>query len=169
MTLYIKKEFNLVDFEAWSGGADRLKEIIELDIVEDVQYYMEEMFGDEQAVTATEINDILWFEMDGFIEDYLTERAEEILDAMLSEALEYGTLYEIENSNNETQLVASMDEQSDEWLDDCDWYGYYDLDEDTVYIEDDKLYVVNNEDTTVSSYMVDLSTGRVLLDDMVEL
>ena len=167
MTLYIKKEFNLGDFEAWGGGADRLKEIIELDIVEEVQYYMEEMFDGSEVVTETDINDILWFEMDGFIEEYLTARAEEILDTMLSEALEHGTLYEIVNSDKEMQLVASMDEQSDESLD--DWYGFYDLDEDTVYIEDEKLYVVNNENTSVSSYMVDLSTGRVLLDDIVEL
>ena len=167
MTLYISKEFNLYDFKAWSGGADRLKEIIELDIVEDAQYHMEEMFDGSEVVTETDINDMLWFEMDGFIEEYLTERAEEILDTMLSEALEHGTLYEIVNSDKEMQLVASMDEQSDESFD--DWYGFYDLDEDTVYIEDEKLYVVNNENTSVSSYVVDLSTGRVLLDDVVEL
>ena len=168
MTLYISKEFNLYDFKAWSGGADRLKEIIELDIVEDAQYYMEEMFDGSEVVTETNINDMLWFEMDGFIEGYLIERAEEILDNMLSEALEHGTLYEIVTSSNEMQLVASMDAQPDEQLLN-DWYGYYDLDEDTVYIEDEKLYVVNNENTSVSSYMVDLSTGRVLLDDVVEL
>lgn len=167
MTLYISKEFNLYDFKAWSGGADRLKEIIELDIVEDAQYHMEEMFDGSEVVTETDINDMLWFEMDGFIEGYLIERAEEILDTMLSEALEHGTLYEIVNSDKEMQLVASMDEQSDESFD--DWYGFYDLDEDTVYIEDEKLYVVNNENTSVSSYVVDLSTGRVLLDDVVEL
>lgn len=167
MTLYIKKEFNLGEFEAWSGGADRLKKIIELDIVEEAQCYMEEMFDGLEVVTETDINDILWFEMDDFIEGYLIERSEEILDTMLSEALEHGTLYEIVNSDKEMQLVASMDEQSDESLD--DWYGFYDLDEDTVYIEDEKLYVVNNENTSVSSYVVDLSTGRVLLDDVVEL
>ena len=167
MTLYISKEFNLYDFKAWSGGADRLKEIIELDIVEEAQYHIEEMFDGSEVVTETDINDMLWFEMDGFIEEYLTERAEEILDTMLSEALEHGTLYEIVNSDKEMQLVASMDEQSDESFD--DWYGFYDLDEDTVYIEDEKLYVVNNENTSVSSYVVDLSTGRVLLDDVVEL
>lgn len=167
MTLYISKEFNLYDFKAWSGGADRLKEIIELDIVEDAQYHMEEMFDGSEVVTETDINDMLWFEMDGFIEGYLIERAEEILDTMLSEALEHGTLYEIVNSDKEMKLVASMDEQSDESFD--DWYGFYDLDEDTVYIEDEKLYVVNNENTSVSSYVVDLSTGRVLLDDVVKL
>ena len=166
MTLYISKEFNLGNFEAWSGGADRLKEIIELDIVEEAQYYMEEMFDGSEVVTETDINDMLWFGMDDFIQ-YFKEDEEEILDTMLTEALEHGTLYEIVNSDNEMQLVASMDEQSDEPLD--DWYGYYDLDEDTVYIEDEKLYVVNNENTSVSSYVVDLSTGRVLLDDIVEL
>ena len=165
MTLYISKEFNLYDFKAWSGGDDRLKEIIELDIVEEAQYYMEEMFDGSEVVTETDINDVLWFEMDTFIEEYLTERAEEILDTMLSEALESGTLYEIVTSDTEMQLLSNIENQADEY----EWYGYYNLDEDTVYIEDDKLYVVNNEDTTVSSYMVDLSTGRVLLDDMVEL
>ena len=165
MTLYISKEFNLYDFKAWSGGADKLKEIIELDIVEDAQYYMEEMFDGSEVVTETDINDVLWFEMDDFIEGYLTERAEEILDTMLSEALESGTLYELVTSDTEMQLLSNIENQVDEY----EWYGYYNLDEDTVYIEDDKLYVVNNEDTTVSSYMVDLSTGRVLLDDMVEL
>ena len=165
MTLYISKEFNLYDFKAWSGGADRLKEIIELDIVEEAQYYMEEMFDGSEVVTETDINDVLWFEMDDFIEGYLAERAEEILDTMLSEALESGTLYELVTSDTEMQLLSNIENQVDEY----EWYGYYNLDEDTVYIEDDKLYVVNNEDTTVSSYMVDLSTGRVLLDDMVEL
>lgn len=166
MTLYISKEFNLGNFEAWSGGADRLKEIIELDIVEEAQYYMEEMFDGSEVVTETDINDMLWFGMDDFIQ-YFKEDEEEILDTMLTEALEHGTLYEIVNSDKEMQLVASMDEQSDESLD--DWYGFYDLDEDTVYIEDEKLYVVNNENTSVSSYVVGLSTGRVLLDDVVEL
>lgn len=166
MTLYISKEFNLGEFEAWSGGADRLKEIKELDIVEDAQFHMEEMFDGSEVVTETDINDMLWFGMDDFIQCF-KEDEEEILDTMLAEALEHGTLYEIVNSDNEMQLVASMDEQSDEPLD--DWYGYYDLDEDTVYIEDEKLYVVNNENTSVSSYVVDLSKGRVLLDDVVEL
>ena len=166
MTLYISKEFNLYDFKAWSGGADRLKEIIELDIVDEAQIYMEDMLDGSEVVTETDINDMLWFGMDDFIQ-YFKEDEEEILDTMLTEALEHGTLYEIVNSDNEMQLVASMDEQSDESLD--DWYGFYDLDEDTVYIEDEKLYVVNNENTSVSSYVVDLSTGRVLLDDVVEL
>ena len=166
MTLYISKEFNLADFKAWSGGADRLKEIIKLDIVDEAQIYMEDMLDGSEVVTETDINDMLWFGMDDFIQ-YFKEDEEEILDTMLAEALEHGTLYEIVNSDNEMQLVASMDAQSDEPLD--DWYGFYDLDEDTVYIEDEKLYVVNNENTSVSSYVVDLSTGRVLLDDVVEL
>ena len=160
VTYYIEKEFNLGDFEAWSGGADRLKEIIELDIVEVVQEYMEEMFEDGRLLTETDINDFLWFEINIFIEDYLTERAEEILDGMLSEALKYGTLYEIINDDNERELLIDIDASVD------DWYGYYDLDEDTAYIENNALHLVDNEDTTVSSYMVDLSTGRVIFDDI---
>lgn len=168
MSLQISQEFYLEEFEPWGGAVSRYEEIEELDIMEQAQEYIEEMFSGSEVVTITSINDMLWFGMDDFIESYLTERAEEILDAMLAEALEHGTLYEITTSNNEMKLVASMDAQPDEQLLN-DWYGYYDLDEDTVYIEDEKLYVVNNEVTSVSSYMVDLDTGRVLLDDVLEL
>lgn len=68
MSLYISEEFNLETFKAWSGGADRLDEIVDLGIVEEAQEYMEEAFNGVQLVTPTEINDLLWFGMDGFIE-----------------------------------------------------------------------------------------------------
>lgn len=58
-------EDSICDFPAWSGGADTLRTIIENgdgDILEEI---FEDGFCYEGEVpTATEINDILWFERD---------------------------------------------------------------------------------------------------------
>ena len=75
--LYIKEEFNLYSFEAWSGGADRLEAIKELEIIDEAEEYIEELLGGLETVTSTEINDVLWFEMDDFIESYKEEEEEE--------------------------------------------------------------------------------------------
>ena len=75
--LYIKEEFNLETFKAWGGAVSRLEEIKELDIVELVQTYIEEIFSGKEDVTATDVNDMLWFEMDDFIEYYKEEEDEE--------------------------------------------------------------------------------------------
>ena len=71
MEFVIKQEVSLMDFEAWSGGKNRLDRIIELDIVEEASDYIAECMGTE--LTETELNDFLWFEMDDFIEDYEEE------------------------------------------------------------------------------------------------
>lgn len=75
MDFTIKEETSLEFFEAWSGGKDRLDRIIELDIVEEASEYIEMYMGTE--MTATELNDFLWFEMDDFIEDYEEEEEDE--------------------------------------------------------------------------------------------
>lgn len=75
MEFTIKKEMSLDNFEAWSGGRDRLNKIIELDIVEEASEYIWEVLGTE--MTETELNDFLWFEMDDFIEDHEEEEEEE--------------------------------------------------------------------------------------------
>ena len=68
--LYIKEEFNLDTFEAWGGAVSRLEEIKELEIGYIVQIYIEELLGGKEDVTATDVNDLLWFDMDDFIEYY---------------------------------------------------------------------------------------------------
>ena len=79
MVLYVKKEFNLDEFEAWEGGFDRLVEIIELGIIDEAEAFIEINFGNEHGLTETEINDILWYEMDRFIEANRLEQEEEDL------------------------------------------------------------------------------------------
>ena len=75
--LYIKEEFNLDTFEAWGGAVSRLEEIKELDITYIVQIYIEEIFSGKEDVTATDINDLLWFDMDDFIEYYKEDKEED--------------------------------------------------------------------------------------------
>lgn len=68
--LYIKEELNLDTFEAWGGAVSRLEEIKELEITYIIQTYIEELLDGKEDVTATDINDLLWFEMDDLIEGY---------------------------------------------------------------------------------------------------
>lgn len=74
---YVEKEFDLGTFEAWGGAVGRLDDIIELGVIEQAQNYMEDiLYYNGGVVTATDINDLLWFGMDDFIE-YFAEMIEE--------------------------------------------------------------------------------------------
>lgn len=60
--LKIVEEISLEDFDAWSGGKDTLDRLIELDRVDEIECYIEELYPD--GCTDTELNDFLWFEDD---------------------------------------------------------------------------------------------------------
>ena len=60
---------DLADFPAWSGAKDSLNEIIELGIEDEAEDYIKEMFYGETP-TDTQINDLLWFDMDDWIEEH---------------------------------------------------------------------------------------------------
>ena len=75
-------EFDLSEFEAWSGGAETLEKIRKFDLTHPgamnaAQQYIEECLGDE--ATETQINDMLWFEDDFILEaiGYCTEDEED--------------------------------------------------------------------------------------------
>ena len=70
-------ETSLEDFKAWSGGSDRLNRIIELDKVDEAESIIMDMLECYGEVTDTTINDILWFEMDEYIEGWEREQEEE--------------------------------------------------------------------------------------------
>lgn len=76
MSLQVSQEFYLEEFKPWSGAVSRYEEIEDLDIMEEAQEYIEEVFSGREVVTLTDINDLLWFEMDDFIE-YFKEDEEE--------------------------------------------------------------------------------------------
>lgn len=77
MALYIKEELDLNTFEAWGGAVSRLEEIKELGIIKEAQEYIEDMFDGAEVVTTTEINDMLWFGMDDFIEYFKEDEDED--------------------------------------------------------------------------------------------
>ena len=66
--MYIRKELDLKNFRAWSGGADTLELIKEQGLIEDVEIYLEEVFPVEMP-TEGELNDILWY--DEYINDMI--------------------------------------------------------------------------------------------------
>ena len=55
----IKMEISLYDFKAWSGAKDTLNNIIEAGKIEILEDLLNECF---EELTATQLNDILWFE-----------------------------------------------------------------------------------------------------------
>ena len=55
----IKMNMSLYDFNAWQGGKDTLNNIIEAGKVEELEFLLEEIFGE---LTATQLNDLLWFD-----------------------------------------------------------------------------------------------------------
>ena len=77
MSLYICEEFNLEGFNPWSGAVSRYEEIEDLGIMKEAQEYIEEMFYGVEVVTLTDINDMLWFGMDDFIQSYKEEEEED--------------------------------------------------------------------------------------------
>lgn len=76
MSIKIIKEIELEDFQAWSGGLNRLDRIKELEILDEAQQEIEDFLAGTGAVTETTINDILWFDMDDFINQYEDDEEE---------------------------------------------------------------------------------------------
>lgn len=67
----IKKEISLLEHNAWSGAINKLKQIEDLDIVDEATEYILNYLGEE--FSETDLNDFIWFEMDEFIEQYETD------------------------------------------------------------------------------------------------
>ena len=67
-------EMDLENFEAWAGGKETLKVLIENGDCESVEDLINEVYEDaEEMPTETTINDFLWFERD-FIAEHLGYR-----------------------------------------------------------------------------------------------
>jgi hypothetical protein len=62
----INEDFNLENFQAWSGAIETQKAIIEQGLSDEFENLLNELYPD--GLTETQINDILWFE-----EDFLKE------------------------------------------------------------------------------------------------
>lgn len=68
MSLTIKKELdNLDDFNFWGGAVSRWEEIKELGAENEIMEIITEQYPD--GLTETELNDLVCFEFDDFIEE----------------------------------------------------------------------------------------------------
>lgn len=63
-----KVECSLDQFDAWSGGNDTLKVLIEKGVCDEVEDFIGQCFADTDTPTDTDINDFLWFERDQIAE-----------------------------------------------------------------------------------------------------
>ena len=68
--MYYRVKFDIYNFEFWSGGKDRVEEIRELGMLGELEDLIIDVFSDSKDVTATVINDFVWFE-DNMINEYL--------------------------------------------------------------------------------------------------
>lgn len=66
--LTIKEEiYSLNDFEFWGGAVSRWEDIQELGAENEVLNIIEEQYP--EGLTKTELNDLIWFDFDDFIEE----------------------------------------------------------------------------------------------------
>ena len=70
-------EESLKDFKAWSGAIKTLEILKEIDRIEEVEDYIEEVMDD---ASDTDINDFLWFESDFIFMELLGMTEEEMDD-----------------------------------------------------------------------------------------
>ena len=67
---YSKNDFYNLFENSWSGAKDTLEDIIKAEKEEEFMQYLDEVFGADDEVKDTTINNFIWFERDT-IYDYL--------------------------------------------------------------------------------------------------
>lgn len=62
--MYYKKDFEIENFQFWSGAADNVKDL-DFDKLQQLGEFLEEYFSEcNEEPTETQINDLVWFEWD---------------------------------------------------------------------------------------------------------
>lgn len=85
----LKVIIDFSDYKPWSGAVDTYELIKDADKLDELEFYLEELYPD--GITATQINDILWFDSEEVLK-YLGLGDEE--DEEMDEALTEGVLTE---------------------------------------------------------------------------
>lgn len=76
----INDDVDLRDFKAWSGGKDRLDELISIGTVDKAQQEIEELFPD--GITDTQLNDWLWFDVEEQHPEWFNDDWDEMQDTI---------------------------------------------------------------------------------------
>lgn len=144
MTLYISKEFNLNEFEAWGRGLDVYNKIVEYDVIEEAEEYIESRLSHGDIITEKHLNDFLQFEMEYFIDDVESEQAEELIQYYMDKGLDHGYLYGVSSWLDTTELMTDNN--------DDDYVIRYVIKDDDIYMEGNKLYIINRPLKQVSIF-----------------
>ena len=75
MTMTIEKK--LRDFKFWAGAAANAAKLTAEEL-DDLEYQLEEIQGDDEPFSTTEVNDIMWFQFEDVC-DWLGLDYEEVL------------------------------------------------------------------------------------------
>ena len=110
----VKKQINedlkiisgLYDYEPWSGAVDTWKKIVDADMVDALDYYLEDIYPD--GLTKTELNDILWFDGEEVLRDLGIAEETEDDDEDYKEELSYADDYGVQKRH-------SIKEDIDDW------------------------------------------------------
>lgn len=147
MEYYVRKEFKLDKFKAWGRALDTLKKIEDMNIVYQAEDYIEGKLYILDKVTDNDINNLLWFGMDKFIEDTKEQLDEDMLEYFEFTGVLQGVLYAVENDDKLELVTDKMEEET------C-IICYNDLDRTRIWTEDSRLHVVNKYIEQVGVYKV---------------
>lgn len=70
---------SIENFNAWQGGLQRKTKIIEAELVDEYNEYLEEILP-EEGVSDTHLNDILWFDTDDWLQEQYKQRLQNWFD-----------------------------------------------------------------------------------------
>ena len=75
MTMTIEK--NLKDFDLWSGAGTNAALLTDEEL-DELERQLEEMIGDEEPWSTTEVNDWMWFDFEDICREWLELDPEEV-------------------------------------------------------------------------------------------
>ena len=112
----IKLIYGLDDYEPWSGAVDTWDKIVEADAVDALDTYLDELYP--EGMTATQLNDLLWFDGDGILSDLGISDEEYEDDNDYDDDEEYEEEEEVDESLNESRdnyYISSNSDVEAEW------------------------------------------------------
>ena len=102
----IKLIYGLDDYEPWSGAVDTWDKIVEADAVDVLDTYLDELYP--EGMTATQLNDLLWFDGDNILSDLGISDEEDEDD-------EYDDYDEDDEEYEEEEFDESLNESRDNY------------------------------------------------------
>lgn len=147
MEYYKKTKLDLYNFEAYGGAIATLEKIKAMGVIYQAEDYLEELFNDREYVTDRDINGVLWFDMDQFIEDMEKWFAEDMINHFITIVGRGSTLYGVKMGDR----IALIDEDPAYEIDRL-FIKYNDLKVSDVWAKNNRLYIYNRYFGQVDQY-----------------